>query len=49
MIVAIASFKARDGANEDELGRTFDRMRELVSQIPGFISYESYVARTARS
>ena len=44
MIVAIASLKAREGVNEDELERTYYRMRELVSQIPGFISSQTYTA-----
>jgi heme-degrading monooxygenase HmoA len=44
MIVAIASFKVREGADDEEVERTFERMRELVSQMPGFVSYKSYVA-----
>jgi len=44
MIVAMASFKSREGADEGELERTFERMRELVATIPGFVSYKSYVA-----
>jgi len=44
MIVAIASFKSRAGADEGELERTFDRMSELVATIPGFVSYKGYVA-----
>lgn len=44
MIVAMASFKDRQGADHAELERTFDRMRELVTTIPGFVSYKSYTA-----
>jgi formiminotetrahydrofolate cyclodeaminase len=44
MIVAIASFKVREGADDEEVERTFERMRELVSQMPGFVSYKNYVA-----
>ena len=44
MIVAMASFRSRRDADEDGLERTFERMRELVATIPGFISYKSYVA-----
>lgn len=40
----MASFKGREGADEGELERTFDRMREVVATIPGFISYKSYEA-----
>jgi heme-degrading monooxygenase HmoA len=44
MIVAMASLKSREGADEGELERTFERMRELVATIPGFLSYKNYVA-----
>jgi heme-degrading monooxygenase HmoA len=44
VIVAMASFKNREVADDGELDRTFDRMREIVVTIPGFISYKSYAA-----
>lgn len=44
MIVAIASLKPRGDANDIEIEQTFERMRELVAQVPGFVSYKSYVA-----
>lgn len=43
MIVAMASFEDREVADEDELARTFERMREIVVTIPGFISNDAYV------
>lgn len=44
MIVAMASLKSREDVDEVELERTFERMRELVTTIPGFLAYKSYVA-----
>ncbi len=42
MIVAILSVKMRADANLEEYARQGERMYELVQQIPGFISVESY-------
>ena len=39
-IEIVVSFKThlREGADEEEYGRTAGRMRALVSEVPGFIS-----------
>jgi heme-degrading monooxygenase HmoA len=41
-IVVIFKTHLREGADEDEYGRTSRRMHELVETIPGFISIKGY-------
>ncbi len=44
MIVALCRFKLREDAPLDEYGTSLKRMKEIVSEIPGFISNKVYVA-----
>jgi heme-degrading monooxygenase HmoA len=42
MVVVLFSTRGRDGVDVDDHSRTSGRMRELVAQVPGFISYNTY-------
>lgn len=44
MIVVLFSYSMRDDAPVDEEEATTERMWEIVSSMPGFISYKSYIA-----
>jgi hypothetical protein len=44
MIVVLFSIKMRDDASVEEEEATSERMWEIVSQMPGFISYKGYTS-----
>ena len=42
MVVVLFSTEGRDDVDVEDYSRTSARMHELVAQVPGFISYNSY-------
>lgn len=48
MLVVLFSTTERDDVDVSEYRRTSARMRELVSQMPGFVSYNSYWSEEGR-
>lgn len=46
MIIVLFSTVARQDVDVEDYQRTSARMRELVSIIPGFISYNAYAGET---
>jgi heme-degrading monooxygenase HmoA len=42
MVVVQFKIKPREDVDQEEYGRTFERMLELVSEMPGFLGIDGY-------